>query len=109
MEEEMIHRFLITIANTTPICQRAPPKRKIIQGKDSPINCYPQKKCHPLRNFNFTNILPRKIGDRCTLNLIVIGPNIKLAIPIEASIENITPNTPRNLRVNEHKEREGSL
>ena len=42
-------------------------------------------------------------------NRTVIGPNIKLAIPIEASIGNITPSTPRNLRVNELKEREGSL
>ena len=80
-----------------------------IQGKNLPMNCYPQKECHLLRNLNFPNTVPRKIGDRTTPNLIVIGPNVKLAIPIEMPIGNITPNTPRNPRLNELKEREGSL
>ena len=40
----MIHRFLITIVQTTLICQRSPPKHKIIQGKDPPINSCQKKK-----------------------------------------------------------------
>ena len=38
----------IPMAHTTPIHQNAPPKHKIIQCKDLPINHYPHKKCHPL-------------------------------------------------------------
>ena len=78
MKEEMIHRFFIPMAHTTPIHQNAPPKHKIIQCKDLPMNRCPHKKCHPLRDLSFPNTLP--------LNDIVIGPGIKLAIPFETPI-----------------------
>ena len=108
MEEEMIHSFLITMAHTTLIHQNAPLKHKIIQCKDLPMNHYPHKKCHPLRNLNFPNTLPQKIGGRCTPNVIVIGPSIKLAILIETPMRSVTPNTPRDLRLNELKERKAA-
>ena len=104
-----IHSFLITMAHTTPIHQNASPKPKIIQCKDLPMNRCPHKKCHHLRNLNFPNTLPRKIGGRCTPNVIVIGPSIKLAIPIETPMRSVTPNTPRDPKLNELKERDSSL
>ena len=73
------------------------------------MNCFPDKKCYPLRNLNFPNILPRKTRDRSTPNLIVIGPNIKLTIPIKAPMGTITLNTPTKPRLNEIKERKGSF
>ena len=109
MEEEMNHSFLITMAHTTPTHQNAPPKHKIIQCKDLPMNRCPHKKCHPLTNLNFPNALPRKIGGRCTPNVIVIGSSIKLAIPIETPMRSVTPNAPKDLRLNELKEREGGF
>ena len=109
MEEETIYRFLVRAAYTTPICQRETPKHKIIKGKNPTINCCLQKENHPFRNLNFPNTLPRKTGDRSTPNLIVIGPNIKLTIPIKAPMGTISPNTPRNPRLNEVKEKEGSF
>ena len=102
MEEEMIHSFLITMAHTTPIHQNASPKPKIIQCKDLPMNCCPHKKCHPLRNLNFLNTLPWKIGGRCTPNVIVIRSSIKLAIPIETPMRSVTPITPRDPRLRRH-------
>ena len=99
MKEEMIHRFFIPMAHTTPIHQNAPPKHKIIQCKDLPMNRCPHKKCHPLRDLSFPNTLP--------LNDIVIGPGIKLAIPFETPMRSVTP--ARDPRLNELKEREGSL
>ena len=109
MEEEMIHSFLILMAHTTPIHQNAPPKHKIIQCKDLPMNCCPHKKCHPPRDLIFPNTLPREIGGSCTPTVIVIGPDIKLAIPVETPMRSVTPTTPRDSRLNALKEREGSL
>ena len=109
MEEEMIHNFLIPMAHTTPIHQNAPPKHKIIQCKDLPMNRCPYKKCHPLRDLSFPNTLPWKIGGSHTPHVIVIGPGIKLAIPVETPMRSVTPTTPRDPRLNELKEREGSL
>ena len=108
MEEKMIHSFLILMAHTTPIHQNAPPKHKIIQCKDLPMNRYPHKKCHPPRDLIFPNTLPWETGSSYTPNDIVIGPGVKLAIPFETPIRRVTPTTPRNPRLNELKEREGS-
>ena len=47
MEEKMIHSVLIPMAHTTPIHQNAPPKHKIIQCNDLPMNRYPHKKLPP--------------------------------------------------------------
>ena len=105
----MIHRFLIAATRTTPIRQRETPKYEIIHGKDLTMNYRLQKESHPFRNLNFPNTLPRKTRSRSTLNLIVIGPNIKLTILIKAPVGTVTPNTPRNLRLNKIKEREGSF
>ena len=109
MEEEMIHSFLILMAHTTPIRQNAPPKHKIIQYKDLSINSCPHKKCHPFRDLSFPNTLPRKNGYSCTPNGIIIGLGIKLAIPFETLMRSVTPTTPRDPRLNELKERVGSL
>ena len=73
------------------------------------MNCCPQKKCHILRNLNFPNTLPLKIGGNYTPNVIIIGPGIKLAILVETPMRSVTPTTPRDPRLNELKEREGSL
>ena len=105
----MIHSFLITMAHTTLIHQNAPLKYKIIQCKDLPMNHYPHKKCHPLRNLNFPNTLPWKIGGSYTPLVMVMGLGIKLAIPVETPMRSVTPTTPRDPRLNELKEREGSL
>ena len=67
------------------------------------------KKAILLGTFNFPNILPRETRDRSTPDLIVIGPNIKLTIPVKIPMGTITPNTPRNPRLNEIKEREGNF
>ena len=83
MEEEMVHSFLIPMAHITPIHQNTPPK-------DLPINRSPRKKCHPLRDLSFPNTLPRKVGDSYT-HVMVIGPGIKLAIPIETPMRSVTP------------------
>ena len=105
MDEEMIHRFLIAATHTTPIHQRETPKHEI---KDPTMNCCPQKESHPFRNLNFPNTLryinisyylskknfpntlPRKTGSRSTLNLIVIGLNIKLTILIKSPVGTVT-------------------
>ena len=108
MEEKMIHNFLILMAHTTPIHQNALPKHKIIQCKDLPMNRCPHKKCHPPRDLSFPNTLPRKIGSSCTPNDIVIGLGIKHAIPFETPMRSVIPITPRDPRLNELKEREGS-
>ena len=100
----MIHKFLIAAAHTTPIHQRETPEHQIIQGKYPTMSCCPHKKSHPFRNLNFPNTLPRETRDRSTLDLIVIRPNIKLAIPIKTPMGTVTPNTPRNPRSNEIKE-----
>ena len=89
--------------------QRETPEHQIIQGKYPTMSCYPLDESHPFRSLNFPNTLPRETRDRSTLDLIVIGPNIKLTIPIKTPMGTITPNTPKNLRLNEIKEREGSF
>ena len=71
------------------------------------MNCCPREESHLFRNLNFPNTLPRETRDRTTSDLIVIGLNIKLTIPIKIPMGSITPNTPRNPRLNEIKEREG--
>ena len=109
MEEEVVHSFLISMAHTTPIHQNAPPKHKIIQCKDLPMNRCPQKKSHPFRDLSFPNTLPRKVGGSFTPHVMVIGPGIKLAIPVETPMRSITPTTPRDPRLNKLKEREGIL
>ena len=73
------------------------------------MSCCPHEKRHPFRNLNLPNILPRETRDRTTLDLIIIGPNIKLAIPIKTPMGTVTPNTPRNSSLNEIEEREGSF
>ena len=99
----MIHSFLIPMTHTTPIHQNAPPKHKIIQCKDLPMNHYPHKKSHPLRDLSFPKSLPRKNGGSCTPNDIIIRPGIKLAAaPLMRSV---TPTTPRDPRLNALKER----
>ena len=105
----MIHEFLIIAAHTTSICQRETSEHQIIQGKYSIMSCCPHEEIHPFRNLNFPNTLSRETRDRSTLDLIVIGPNIKLTISIKTPMGTITPNTPRNPRLNESKEREGSF
>ena len=103
----MIHSFLIPMTHTTPIHQNAPPKHKIIQCKDLPMNHCPHKKSHPLRDLSFPKSLPRKNGGSCTPNDIIIGPGIKLAAaPLMRSV---TPTTPRDPRLNALKERLGIL
>ena len=103
MEEKMIHNFLIPMAHTTPIHQNTPPKRKIIQCKNLPMNRCPHKKCHPPRDLSFPNTLPRKIGSSCTPNDIIIGLGIKHTIPFETPMRSVIPTTPRDPRLNELK------
>ena len=105
IEEKMIHSFLIPMAHTTPIHQNVPPKHKIIQSKDLPMNCCPHKKSHPPRDLSFPNTLSRKIGSSCTPNDIVIGSGIKPAIPFETPMRSVIPTHPRDPRLNELKER----
>ena len=105
----MIHSFLILMAHTTPIHQNAPPKHKIIQYKDLHMNHCPHKKCHPFWDLSFPNTLPLKIGGNYTPNVIIIGSGIKLAILVETPMRSVTPTTPRDLRLIELKEKEGSL
>jgi len=105
----MIHRFLITAAHTAPIRQRETMEHQIIQGKYPTMSCNPHEESHTFRNLDFLNTLPRKARDRSTLDLIVKGLNIELTIPIKTPMGTITPNAPRNPRLNEIKEREGSF
>ena len=73
------------------------------------MNRCPHKKCHPPRDLSFPNTLPWKIGSSYIPNDIVIGLGIKHAIPFETPMRSVIPTTPRDPRLNELKEREGTL
>ena len=79
MNEKMVHRFRRTTAH---IRQREVPEHQIIQGKNPTMGCGPQEECHPFRHLDFPNPLPWEARRRCSPDLMIEGPSIKLTIPI---------------------------
>ena len=82
--KKMVHKFSITKAHTTLICQRVTPNHDIMQCKNLTMSCCPQKENHFFRNLCFPNTLPREKRARSIPDLMVEGPSIYLTITFEA-------------------------
>ena len=54
------------------------------------MSCCPRKECHPFRNLNFPNALPRESRRSCISNLMIKRPNIKLPTSIKTPTKPIT-------------------